>query len=315
MADSRGEGPWQVGQRLADRYEVREVLQHSSTCCLYRAHDVFRSATHLILGPGSKIMTRVGGLDWFEDYCSAMLRVPPHPNLLTPKRMDHDGGVPFVLLPNAEGKSWYQAIRDGDLRELPDMLSVAIQVARGVAWLHRHDCIHYNVKPRNVILCERGFAKVWKYGESGAKTRAYASPEQMDGDRLLSPATDAWSWALSVLEMFAGRPVWRTGDQGPEALRHYLARGPAVRGIPPMPGALAELLRRCFRDNPTERPAHMSEVVAAVESIAGNHLPADQGDTDEAKAELEQQTEQPRTRFRKPGDRRTDTGHWRLHQT
>jgi serine/threonine protein kinase len=262
------QGVWGLGTLLADRYEIEEVVKPSATCCLYRVRDVFRGTSHLIVGPGRLACMQDGGLIWFEQYCQRSVSIPAHPNVLTPKRVDHHRKIAFLLMPDFEGKFWDAAIKEGDLRDVPGMLSVATQTARGLAWLHRQGCIHFNVKPANVVLCDSGFTKVWKYGENGASTRAYASPEQISGQPL-TPSTDIWSWGVSVLHMFVGKVTWPSGHLAAAILERYVRNGPAVQDTAVMPSPLVELLAQCFHADVTERPADMKEVVTVLESMTG----------------------------------------------
>ncbi len=267
-------GIWELGTLLADRYEIEEVVKPSATCCLYRARDVYRATSHLIVGPGRLACLQDGGLIWFEQYCERSVTVPAHPNVLTPKKVEHHRRIAFLLMPDFEGKFWDVAIKDGDLRDLPNMLSVATQSARGLAWLHRQGCIHFNVKPANVVLCDSGFTKVWKYGETGASTRAYASPEQIAGESLTA-ATDIWSWGVSVLHMFVGKVTWPSGHLAAAILERYVRSGPAVEGLGPMPQPLVDLLSDCFQTEVAKRPADMKEVVTVLESMSGAPTQAD----------------------------------------
>ncbi len=266
--EERLQGVWELGTLLADRYEIDEVVKPSATCCLYRARDVFRGTGHLIVGPGRLACMQDGGLIWFEQFCQRSVNVPAHPNVLTPKKVEHHRKIAFLLMPDFEGKFWDAAIKDEDLLEAPAMMSVATQTARGLAWLHRQGCIHYNVKPANVVLCDSGFTKVWKYGETGASTRAYASPEQIAGENLTA-ATDIWSWGVSVLHMFVGKVTWPSGHLAANILERYLRSGPAVAAIERMPGPLVDLLSQCFHSDASERPADMKEVVTVLESMTG----------------------------------------------
>ncbi len=266
--EERLQGVWEPGTLLADRYEIDRVIKPSATCCLYRVRDVFRGTSHLIVGPGRLACLQEGGLVWFEQYCQRAVTVPAHPNVLTPKKVEHHRTIAFLLMPDFEGKFWDSAIKDEDLLQLPAMLSVATQTARGLAWLHRQGCIHYNVKPANVVLCDSGFTKVWKYGETGASTRAYASPEQIAGEKLTA-ATDIWSWGVSVLHMFVGKVTWPSGHLAGAILERYLRSGAAVAAIEPMPAPLVELLSQCFHSDTAERPADMKEVVTILESMTG----------------------------------------------
>jgi WD40 repeat protein len=101
-------------------------------------------------------------------------------------------------------------------------------------------------------------------------TPAYCSPEQANG-MPLSRKTDIWSWAISVFEMFAGEPPCRYGGQlAPEVFESYLEKGVEEDALPLMPKPLANLLQRCFRRDPTERPRTLREAAEELEGIYGS---------------------------------------------
>ncbi|MHC4789067.1 MAG: protein kinase domain-containing protein [Planctomycetota bacterium] len=242
-------------------------MRQSGSCQLYRIQDVFRDTYRLALRPSHRVLARDGGREWFEQYCRKVVSVPRHPNVLMCERMTHDGELPFLVAEDVEGRGWDSAIIDAQLTELRRMLDVAWQVAEGLAWLHTHGQIHYNVKPANVLIANSGIVKVWKYGEAEGRTRAFGSPEQIAGNRELTPATDVWSWAVSVLNMFVGKVAWPSGAKAPLALRRYMRSGPAMRGVALMPGTLAELLSTCFHTNPEARPENMEQVAEGLKGI------------------------------------------------
>jgi serine/threonine protein kinase len=260
---------WEVDELLNSRFRVRECVRQSSTGHVYRVDDLFRGTAHLVLRPSPRFVMRRGWRERFQSFCEDALAVPPHENVLDCQRLASEGDVPFLLMEDVEGECWDSAIFDGRLGDLPTMLEVARQVASGVAWLHAHDLIHYNVKPANVWVTDTGLAKVWKYGEANAKTRVYASPEQMTPGRSLSEATDVWSWAVSVLHMFVGRAAWQRGTEAPAVLRRYMQNGPAVKGLPLMPGPLAAVLAECLKKNRDRRTITMEEVAERVGELQG----------------------------------------------
>jgi serine/threonine protein kinase len=212
-------------------------------------------------------LLKEGGRQWFESFGTNALAVPPHPNVLNCTRIDRDGDIPFVIMEHVRGRWWDSAIASGGLIDITHMLDVAIQVARGLDWLHSHGVVHYNVKPANVLISDPGIARVWKYGEFGVKTRAYASPEQLAGATELSFATDTWSWAVSLLHMFVGRVTWPSGAKAPDALQRYMRAGPLREELPLMPGPLADLLCQCLQTSPAARPEAMADVAATVEKV------------------------------------------------
>ncbi|HEX8867388.1 MAG TPA: protein kinase, partial [Lentzea sp.] len=96
----------------------------------------------------------------------------------------------------------------------------------------------------------------------------------------LTKATDVWSWALSVLEMFVGKPPCRYGQTAPIALEQLLTDGPANQRAPRIPQDVADLLRQCFQEDPQARPADIGEVaealVAAYAGVTGAAHPRHQ---------------------------------------
>jgi serine/threonine protein kinase len=258
---------WQSGDMLADHYRIESCVKHSSTCSLFRAHDVFRRTSHLLLCPTVATRAKTGGVGWFRKYGNMVLAIPPHQNLVLFDRMDHDHAVPFLVGEDVQGEGWDELIERDETTELNRMLVIALGVARGLRWMHEQGVVHYNIKPANVLVCEAGIARIWKCGEEHTKTRAYASPEQLAGLRPLAPTTDIWSWAVSVLHAFVGEVVWPSGASAPAALQEYETRGPRRPDLPLMPGGLAELLSNCLESYPEERPGSIAEVVQHLESL------------------------------------------------
>jgi hypothetical protein len=78
------QGVWGPGTLLADRYEIKDVVEAPGTCRLYRARDVFRSTSHLIVGPGHRAREQEGGLIWFEEsfvlHIHRLIALPPLPS-------------------------------------------------------------------------------------------------------------------------------------------------------------------------------------------------------------------------------------------
>jgi WD40 repeat protein len=185
----------------------------------------------------------------------------------------------------------------GDEAALERMLDISIQFARGLHYAHEQQLIHQDVKPDNLLLSKTGEAKVSDFGaagarmaigaqgtntragnggtivsETGAYTLAYCSPEQapkVSPERVpeatfsssaiketrLTRRTDIWSWAVSVLEMFRGERLWNYGVAAGTACEEYFDMARI-----PLPEAMKELLRRCFKENEAERPHDFKEI-------------------------------------------------------
>jgi serine/threonine protein kinase len=182
----------------------------------------------------------------------------------------------------------------GAERALRRILELTQQVARGLYDSHQEGVIHQDVKPENVLLTSTGQndlrAKVSDFGLAGllverrpdsgeagfhGMTAAFCSPEQAQAaqepphlrrEKLITSASDVWSWGLLVLAMFNGGVSWVSGIAAPEILDDILLRGPQAEGLPRVPDRLAPVLRECFRATPEERP-DLGRVLSALESL------------------------------------------------
>ena len=87
-------------------------------------------------------------------------------------------------------------------------------VLRGLSYLReKHQIIHRDVKPSNILVNSQGEIKICDFGVSGqlidsmansfVGTRSYMSPERLQGSQY-SVASDLWSLGLSLLEMALG---------------------------------------------------------------------------------------------------------------
>ena len=79
-----------------------------------------------------------------------------------------------------------------------------------------------------------------------------------------------------------GERTWWMGPIAALALSDYLQTGPKCadkQHLPPMPAQLADLLQRCFQQNPADRPATMALVADELIAIARQGLRATMGIT------------------------------------
>ncbi|XP_074400218.1 cyclin-dependent kinase-like 1 isoform X1 [Zonotrichia albicollis] len=107
-------------------------------------------------------------------------------------------------------------------RGVPEYLvkSITWQTLQAVNFCHKHNCIHRDVKPENILitkhsvikLCDFGFARILT-GPSDSytdyvATRWYRSPELLVGDTQYGPPVDVWAVGCVFAELLAGLPLW-----------------------------------------------------------------------------------------------------------
>ncbi|KAL7842266.1 hypothetical protein SRHO_G00239550 [Serrasalmus rhombeus] len=125
-----------------------------------------------------------------------------------------DGEI-SICMEHMDGGSLDQVLKEA--RRIPEEIlgKVSIAVLRGLAYLReKHQIMHRDVKPSNILVNSRGEIKLCDFGVSGqlidsmansfVGTRSYMSPERLQGTHY-SVQSDVWSMGLSLVELAIGR--------------------------------------------------------------------------------------------------------------
>ncbi|ROQ78284.1 serine/threonine protein kinase [Streptomyces sp. CEV 2-1] len=300
---------WKRGDVVLGLYEVLDVLDGGGMGLVHRVRHREWNTDLAIKVPRSELAATAAQRARFEDEAGTWVGLGLHPNVVNCLYVRRVEDHPCVFAEWVDGGSLAELVRSGRLYHADGCdgagtgfpvraLDLAVQTAWGIHHAHEQGVIHQDVKPANVMVdTDTWTAKVTDFGLAGARaaageaayavgptevslaasyggmTPAYCSPEQAEaaaGARVtLTRATDVWSWALSVLEMFVGDVPCERGQSAPEVFAAFLEGLRAGPGPGPqaMPSALVDLLWRCFEVDPAVRPHRLDEVAAQLADI------------------------------------------------
>ncbi len=255
-----------VREALADRYRILQELGHGGMATVYLAEDLRhqRKVALKVLRPELAMML---GEERFLNEIRVTANLN-HPNIVQLHDSGVVDGIMYYVMPYLEGESLRQRLdRDGPL-PIDEALSITRAVASALEYAHRHDVVHRDIKPDNIMLHE-GVPLVTDFGIALATdpasrerltmtglsvgTPSYMSPEQAVGERLVRPSSDVYALACVLYEMLAGAPPFTA------------------------PNATA-LIARIIGERPTKLRAVRNTVPVAVEAAvdkALSKLPAD----------------------------------------
>ncbi len=248
------------GDEILETYRVEDDAIHGGMGSVWRVHHKSWNTDLAMKRPQPRFFAE-GSETRKADFvaeCEHWINLGLHPNIVSCYYVREIGGVPTIFSEWMDGGSLKDAIQSGRLYEGTEeevqsrILDIAIQAARGLAYSHEKGLIHQDVKPGNILLTKDWEAKVADFGLAKAQsqltdgekpassgyTPAYCPREQAKGARA-EAWMDVYAWALTVMEMYAGRRLWATGA---EAKEHF---------------------ETCFGQCQTGTPAQMKDVLSA----------------------------------------------------
>ena len=185
--------------RLAG-YEVKGVIGLGGMGIVLKAHDVSLDRYVAIKCLSPELAVQSASRRRFAREAKATAAVV-HDNVIAIHSVDEYDGTPFLVMPYVRGESLQHRIDRSAPMSVEEILSIALQIARGLAAAHDQGLIHRDIKPSNILMPENveriiitdfGLARAVddaSVTQSGvlAGTPQYMSPEQARGrnDRLL----------------------------------------------------------------------------------------------------------------------------------
>jgi serine/threonine protein kinase len=166
-----------------------------------------------------------------------------HPNIVTVYDIGKTETECYMAMEYIEGAELRSLLLPGKPLPVPRCLSIAAQVAEGLAYAHERGVVHRDIKPANIMVPESGAVKITDFGIARMRTSAvktqtgmmmgspkYMSPEQVIGKRADHRA-DIFSLGVILYEMLTGAAPF-TGESV-NAVMYQI-----VNFVPPAPSAV-----------------------------------------------------------------------------
>jgi serine/threonine-protein kinase len=268
-----------VGEVLADRYELEELVGTGGMSSVFRAHDRLLDRKVAL-----KILHQQYNDD--DDYVERFRREAravatlSHPNIVTViDRGDHEGRQ-FIVFEYVEGENLKRLIERRGPAPVSTALELGMQIARGLSFAHQQGLVHRDVKPQNVLLNGDGQAKVTDFGiarsldvqhgmtQTGTVlgTSDYIAPEQAQGQRV-DEHTDVYSLGVVMYELLTSEVPFPGENFVAVAMRHINEPPPAVRDKrPDVSPRLDAAIQRAMAKDPADRFQTMAEFCQELEA-------------------------------------------------
>ncbi|MFN3414244.1 MAG: serine/threonine-protein kinase, partial [Thermoanaerobaculum sp.] len=190
-----------------------------------------------------------------------------HPNLVRVYELVEAGDRLAVSMEWLPGGTMKQRLQNLGPLPVPEVVRVADEVLKALAFLHEKGIVHRDVKPSNLLLDadqgvhlgDLGLARGYSSSHDRTQTTTtlgtinYMSPEQLAG-HALTPAVDLYSLGVTLFELLTGELPFCAQSEVELALLKLKARPPDPRQKrPDCPRWLARFISRLLEASPRDR--------------------------------------------------------------
>jgi len=259
------------GKIFADKYAISGEIGRGGMGVVYKAEDIKlkRTVALKFLPPELAVYPEAKERFIREAQAAAALS---HPNICTIHEAEEADGQPYIAMENVSGESLRQKVAKGPM-DAGLAVDIAVQVASGLEAAHLRGIIHRDIKSANIMVTEKGQAKIMDFGLAKVAgesqltkethtigTIAYMSPEQAQGEDL-DKRTDIWSFGVVLYEMLTGQMPFR-GDRESIVLHSIVGAEPKplrqLKGD--IPVELQRIIDRALKKKREDRYASAAEM-------------------------------------------------------
>src|SRR6059058_4224497 len=279
-----------VGELIAGRYELEELVGSGGMSSVYRAHDRLLERRVALKILHEQFTRDADYVERFRREARAVAQLT-HPNIVTVIDRGEQDGRQFIVFEYVDGMNLKELVEHEGPLSSREAIELALQVARGLGFAHEQGLVHRDVKPQNVILDADGRAKVTDFGIAHAVdvdgltitgtimgTSNYIAPEQARGQPV-DEQTDIYSLGCVLYELLAGEVPFDGDNFVAVAMRHVNEPVPSVREVrPDVPLRLDWAIQQAMAKDHGERFDSMADFAAELEACHAE-LDGDEGAT------------------------------------
>ncbi len=212
-----------------------------------------------------------------------------HPNIVPIYQVGEQDGQAFFSMKYVAGRTLAAVMADKPMHPR-DAARYMIAITRAVQHAHENGILHRDLKPSNILIDENdqplvtdfGLAKRVEGGESLTGTGAilgtpsYMSPEQAEGTRNPTTASDIYSLGAILYELLTGRPPFLAASAIETILLVRSEEPVRPRALNPQIDVDLEFIcRKCLEKTPEHRYQTAGKLADDLESfLAGESVSA-----------------------------------------
>ena len=284
-----------MSKLLVGRYELIEKIGEGGMAVVYKSRDrlLNRLVAIKILRP--EYTKDAQFVDSFRKESQAAAGLQ-HPNIVGVYDVGKEGNIHFIVMELIDGQPLSNIIKEQAPMDYRRAIDITKQMASALSLAHKHNIIHRDIKPHNIMITKDGVAKLGDFGIAKAVSDStlsetskiigsvhYFSPEQARG-AYVDERSDLYSLGIVLYEMLTGTVPFDGDNPVQVALMHINDEiTPPSNLVPGIPPALEKLVMKATDKYQSNRYRDADEMledlknVELVSNVVGNSVFAASG--------------------------------------
>jgi serine/threonine protein kinase len=265
-----------IKQALGAEYEILDELGRGGMAIVYRAKDLqLEREVALKVLPFSLAFDQEF-VERFQREARTAAQLE-HPNIIPIYRVGKSGRVIFFVMKLLRGRSLSRLL--GEKRRLPpsEIRRLLIEAGNALGYAAKHDIVHRDIKPDNIMFDDFGQCVVADFGiakaASGQRltgtgmsigTPHYMSPEQARA-QAIDGRSDIYSLGVVAYQCLVGEVPYDGEDSFAIGYKHIMDPIPTPTLATAEERRLYEIIRRMLAKDPKDRFQNADELIYALE--------------------------------------------------
>lgn len=285
-----------VGTVLSDRYEILENIGSGGMAHVYKAHCRKLNRNVAIKVLRSEFTGDEAFVHRFETEAQAAAAIS-HANIVAVYDVGSSDGLHYIVMELLDGITLKEYIEKHGALEWKQAVQFELQICAALECAHKHNIIHHDIKPQNMMITEDGTLKVTDFGiarATGSSTTLageaggalgsvhYCSPEQARGG-FTDEKSDLYSAGVVLYEMLTGKVPFDAEMPVAVAMKHMNEElVPVTEQVSELPADLDVVISKTVNRERRNRYASATEMIGDLEALLQGESVEAIGDTEPA---------------------------------
>jgi serine/threonine protein kinase len=231
-------------QEVANRYEIISLIGQGGMADVYKAKDIILNRIVAIKILREKLSHDAMTLVRFQREASAASRLS-HPNVVDIYDVGESDGMHYIVMEFIRGRTLKQLIQQRGALSVSESIQIMTQLTSAIDHAHKHNIIHRDIKPQNVLVKDDGTVKITDFGIAIANDAVqltlnnavmgsahYLAPETAQGKEPTAQV-DIYSLGIVFYELLTGDVPFHGKTPTEIAVKHLRQPIPYVRDFNP----------------------------------------------------------------------------------